>query len=68
MRYGAGLARMALNLLVQVDQTVSITWALPHALDLDQIAVVKNNLGDWQEKTKETMRVVEDRTTELLEE
>lgn len=57
-----------LLILFQVDQTVSITWALPHALDLDQITVVKNNMCDWQAKTKETIKYVEDRTVELLDE
>lgn len=47
---------------------MAITWALPHALDLDQIAVIKDNIGDWQERTKTTMHIVEDRTRELLDE
>lgn len=52
----------------EVEQSVAITWALPHALDLDQIAVIKDNIGDWQERTKTTMHIVEDRTRELLDE
>jgi len=51
----------------EVDQTISVTWALPHALDLDQIAVVKGNIEEWSEKTLSTMKVVEEQTTELLE-
>lgn len=51
----------------EVEQSVAITWALPHALDLDQIAVIKDNIGDWKEKTKTTMTLVEDHTRELLE-
>eukprot|EP00658_Telonema_sp_P-2_P064200 TRINITY_DN530_c0_g2_i1.p1 TRINITY_DN530_c0_g2~~TRINITY_DN530_c0_g2_i1.p1 ORF type:complete len:437 (-),score=170.09 TRINITY_DN530_c0_g2_i1:331-1596(-) len=62
---------MALDLIKgridEVDQTVLVTWALPHALDLDQIGVVKDNISEWQAKTKETMKFVQDRTGELLE-
>lgn len=52
----------------EVNQTIAITWALPHALDLDQISVIKDNISEWQQKTNETMKMVEDRTVELLEE
>jgi 26S proteasome regulatory subunit N9 len=51
----------------EVDQTVSVTWAVPHALDLEQIAVVKGNIEEWAGKTLSTMKIVEDQTTELLE-
>jgi len=50
----------------EVDQNVHITWAIPHALDMDQIKVMNDNLGAWREKTSETMRYVEDQTPELF--
>jgi len=40
---------------------------VPHALDLEQIAVVKGNIEEWAGKTLSTMKIVEDQTTELLE-
>jgi len=49
-----------------VDQTVEITWAIPHALDMDQIAVMKENLVAWQDKTDNTHKGIEDQTTELF--
>lgn len=52
--------------LDEVDQTVHITWAVPHALDMDQIAVMKDNLADWQAKTETTMQYVEDQSPELF--
>merc|ERR1711998_423205 len=52
--------------LDEVDQTVHITWAIPHALDMDQIAVMKDNLVAWQAKTETTHQLVADQTTELF--
>ena len=45
--------------LDEVDQNVRITWAIPHALDMDQITVMKDNLAAWQNKTETTMKFVE---------
>jgi len=50
----------------EVEQHIQITWAIPHALDMDQIAVMKENLGAWQAKTGETMQYVEDQSPELF--
>jgi len=50
----------------EVDQVVHITWAIPHALDMDQIAVMKDNLVSWKVKTEETMKFVEDQSPELF--
>jgi len=50
----------------EVDQTIEITWAIPHALDMDQIAVMKDNLGAWCTKTQTTMQFVEDQSPELF--
>jgi len=50
----------------EVDQNVHITWAIPHALDMDQISVMKDNLGSWRTKTETTMRFVEDESPELF--
>ena len=50
----------------EVDQVVQITWAIPHALDMDQIAVMKDNLGAWRTKTETTMQFVEDQSPELF--
>merc|ERR1712070_882483 len=52
--------------LDEVDQTVHITWAIPHALDMDQIAVMKDNLADWQAKTETTMQYVGDESAEIF--
>jgi len=52
--------------LDEVDQNVHITWAIPHALDMDQISVMKDNLVDWRNKTETTMRYVEDQSPELF--
>lgn len=52
--------------LDEVDQNVRITWAIPHALDMDQITVMKDNLAAWQNKTETTMKFVEDQSPELF--
>lgn len=50
----------------EVDQNVHITWAIPHALDMEQIAVMKDNLVEWQEKCTTTSQFVEDQSPELF--
>ena len=50
----------------EVDQNINITWAIPHALDMAQIAVMKDNIGDWRTKTEGTMKFVEDESPELF--
>jgi len=50
----------------EVEQCVHITWAVPHALDMDQIRVLKDNLGSWQIRTQEMMNYVEDQSPELF--
>merc|ERR1712159_724421 len=41
--------------LDEVDQNVHITWAVPHALEMSQIEVMKDNLAAWRTKTEGTM-------------
>ena len=58
--------KLVRGVIDEVDQNVNITWAIPHALDMDQIATMKDKIGDWQEKTKGTMQFVEDESPELF--
>jgi 26S proteasome regulatory subunit N9 len=52
--------------LDEVDQNVLITWAIPHALDMDQISVMKDNLVSWRDKTQTTMEFVGDESAEIF--
>jgi len=49
-----------------VDEQVHITWAIPHALDMSQILVMKDNVVFWRQKTETTMQFVEDKSPELF--
>lgn len=50
----------------EVDQNIHITWAIPHALDMAQIGVMKDHLAGWRTKTEGTMQFVEDQSPELF--
>eukprot|EP00794_Sanderia_malayensis_P012947 gene12947-14279_t len=50
----------------EVDKVVHVTWVQPRVLDLNQINTIKDSLGSWCEKVKESARMVEDQVPELL--
>ncbi|EGC38818.1 26S proteasome non-ATPase regulatory subunit 13, partial [Dictyostelium purpureum] len=52
-----------------IDQTVQIihiTWVTPRILDLNQINSMNNRITEWFNKTKSSLKIVEDDTVDLV--
>lgn len=50
----------------EVEKIVHITWVQPRVLDKEQIANLRELLGNWSEKVKSSVYMVEDQVPELL--
>lgn len=50
----------------EVDQMVNVTWVQPRVLDKTQIQTLRELLGNWGEKVKSSVYMVEDQVPELL--
>jgi len=50
----------------EVSQMVHITWVQPRVLDVQQISKLQELLGNWSEKVKSSVYLVEDQVPELL--
>lgn len=50
----------------EVDRLVHISWVQPRVLDDQQMANLKERLGEWRGRVEEAHAYVEDQTPELF--
>ncbi|XP_065669033.1 26S proteasome non-ATPase regulatory subunit 13 isoform X2 [Hydra vulgaris] len=50
----------------QVDEVVHVTWVQPRVLDTNQIRTLRDLLGNWSEKVKNSVYLIETQAPELL--
>mmetsp|Transcript_1903 Transcript_1903/g.5944 ORF Transcript_1903/g.5944 Transcript_1903/m.5944 type:complete len:388 (+) Transcript_1903:86-1249(+) len=50
----------------EIDQTVTFTWVQPRALTVDQIAQMKDRLGEWSGTVNNTLDFLNDQTAEMF--
>lgn len=55
------------GIIDQVDQVVRITWAKPRLLSKDKIKVMSDKLGRWDANIDETIKMLENHCSELLQ-
>lgn len=61
---------MGLNLIRgvidEVDQVVHIDWIMPKYLTKEHMTLMSSRLGDWEEKMKQVVGMLENNSAELL--
>eukprot|EP01038_Epipyxis_sp_PR26KG_P007090 gene7090-9675_t len=54
------------GIIDEVESNVSVTWIQPRVLGKNQLALLSEQLDNWTERVKQTLKTVEDQTPELL--
>ena len=50
----------------EVDQTVSVEWIMPRYLSKQHMQILADRIGEWHYKVDNVVKLVEDRSAELL--
>ena len=49
----------------EVTQVVHVDWCLPRYLSKNHLTIMASKINNWQEKLDQTIRLVENNSTEL---
>eukprot|EP01102_Stenamoeba_stenopodia_P013140 TRINITY_DN4217_c0_g1_i1.p1 TRINITY_DN4217_c0_g1~~TRINITY_DN4217_c0_g1_i1.p1 ORF type:complete len:385 (+),score=86.79 TRINITY_DN4217_c0_g1_i1:190-1344(+) len=58
--------KLVKGVIDQVEETVTFTWVQPRVLDIQQVAGLKDRLGNWATTVNQTLIMLEGETPELF--
>jgi len=58
--------KLVKGVIDQVEETVTFTWVQPRVLDINQVAGLKDRLGNWATTVNQTLIMLEGETPELF--